>query len=335
MKKIVYSLIFIFAIGSFVACERDPIDKNNSIIPEPSERAKTEFDWWLHENFIVPYNVQIMYRFEDVESDFRHNLLPARLRNSEVMAQIIQHVWFDAYNEVVNETFTRSYSPRIVQLVGSFGYNPAAGTITLGTAEGGLKVTLNGINIIDEHNIDMAMMNRYFFHVIHHEFAHILHQTVMFSSEFQEISSPDYVGNNWTQFTTTQALHRGFITPYSMVNRYEDFVELFSNFITNTPEWWEGRLRTAAQGRPRPDGPNGREIIESKMAILYDYFYNVWDLDVYLMRDVVLRRSAEVIDMEFLTFDNTPRMTPGANPKQMPQPEDGMRSCFFAESNGN
>ena len=122
MKKILYSLIFVFALTTFVGCsERDPIDVNNSIF-NVRERPQTEFDYWLHENILLEYNIRLLYRFEDIEADPHFNLLPARLRNAEVMAQIIQHVWLGAYDEVVDSTFTRRYSPRIVQLIGSNAY---------------------------------------------------------------------------------------------------------------------------------------------------------------------------------------------------------------------
>ena len=349
MKKIIFSFIVIFALTTFVACgERDPIDRNNSIFPEGSERPKTEFDWWLHENFIENYNVRIIYRFEDIESDVRRNLIPTRLRNAEVMAQIIQHVWFGAYNEVVNQTFTRTYSPRIINLLGSWAFN-ADGTRTLGTAEGGLKVTLYGVNIINEHNINVAQLNNYFFHTMHHEFAHILHQNIMFPLEFARISQADYVAGNWIHIArmpadpinppspegagTDHANRMGFISPYSMMNRYEDFVELFSFFITRTPEWWTERMRIASfeyvlhpvldaegnqvldnQGRPvyspvreRREGAN---ILNRKLDILRDYMMDNWNLCIDKMRDVTLRRSAEVETMTFLQFDNTPRMLP-------------------------
>lgn len=45
----------------------------------------------------------------------------------------------------------KTYSPRVMQLVGSAAYDSQS-SIVMGTAEGGLKVTLYNVNIIDVDN---------------------------------------------------------------------------------------------------------------------------------------------------------------------------------------
>ena len=46
----------------------------------------------------------------------------------------------------------------------------------LGTAEGGKKITLYEVNSLDFENVDIEVLNEYYFKTMHHEFAHILHQ---------------------------------------------------------------------------------------------------------------------------------------------------------------
>jgi hypothetical protein len=50
-------------------------------------------------------------------------------------------------------------------------------------------------------------------------------------------------------------------------------------------------------------GKSGATIINQKMDIVRDYFKNVWDIDLDTMRSIVLRRSDEILNMEFLTFE--------------------------------
>lgn len=49
--------------------------------------------------------------------------------------------------------------------------------MVLGTAEGGMKITLYNVNDINPDKIDINLLNEYYFQTMHHEFAHILHQT--------------------------------------------------------------------------------------------------------------------------------------------------------------
>ena len=75
-----------------------------------------------------------------------------------------------------------------MQLIGSNEYS-ANQSIILGTAEGGLKIMLYGVNRLDIDNPSINVenpyadrsevpidMNYWFFHTMHHEFCHILTQ---------------------------------------------------------------------------------------------------------------------------------------------------------------
>lgn len=64
---------------------------------------------------------------------------------------MVKHIWLDAYKEVMGDQFMKTYSPRVMQLVGSAAYDSQS-SIVMGTAEGGLKVTLYNVNIIDIDN---------------------------------------------------------------------------------------------------------------------------------------------------------------------------------------
>ena len=54
------------------------------------------------------------------------------------------------------------------------------------------------------------MLNEYYFQTMHHEFAHILHQTKNFDPSFERITENSYVGSDWyikTDPVTGLALH--------------------------------------------------------------------------------------------------------------------------------
>ncbi|MDR2410297.1 MAG: putative zinc-binding metallopeptidase [Bacteroidales bacterium] len=65
--------------------------------------------------------------------------------------------------------------------------------------------------------------------------------------------------------------------------------------MTYPQTWWDNMLGEA--------GKSGATIINQKMDIVRDYFKNVWDIDLDTMRSIVLRRSDEILNMEFLTFE--------------------------------
>ncbi len=283
MKRIFYILFCLLTLG-FVSCQKDELDSKSIFEDEPAAQYN-DFDRWLQKNYIYPYNIEILYKWKDVESSHTYEIVPATYDKSIELAQLVKHVWLEAYDEVADVDFTRANAPKILLFVGSGAWN-TNGSVVLGTAEGGLKVTLYRVNDL---RFDVAWLNEMYFKTMHHEFGHILNQKKNYSTEFQQITESLYVGSEWTNSTfSSESLSLGFITPYSRFSDGEDFVELVSVYVTNTPEYWENRLTQA--------GESGRAIIEKKFSIVYDYYKKMWNIDLDQLRGVVNRRTNEAIN---------------------------------------
>ena len=69
------------------------------------------------------------------------------------------------------------------------------GTFILGTAEGGRKILLSGINYLDQYIENDQMLNHYYFKTIHHEFTHILNKTKAIPTENQLVTVNGYVAD--------------------------------------------------------------------------------------------------------------------------------------------
>ena len=72
--------------------------------------------------------------------------------------------------------------------------------------------------------------------------------------------------------TDLQAWELGFVTPYSMSEAREDFVEVITTYVTNTQVYWDYMLENA--------GEKGAKIIEAKFAIAYKYMLETWKIDL-------------------------------------------------------
>jgi len=279
-------LTFIIVIGFLSSCRKDELADS---IFDTSSPARTKFDTWLLENYTDEYNIEFLYKFSDNESDRNYNLIPAELEKSKVLAQIVKHVWLEAYDEVAGIDFTRKYVPKMIHLVGSGAFS-GDGTVVLGTAEGGLKVTLYSVNDL---KLDIGYLNEYYFHVMHHEFAHILHQTKSYGTDFKRITESGYVGNDWYQYTDPEAQKRGFITAYSQYEPNEDFVETYSMYVTHDQTWWNAALTTSGSAAP---------LLTKKIETVRAYFQTKWNINIDSIRTVILRRGAEVPTINYLNF---------------------------------
>jgi len=290
MKKYIYTLLFAASIV-LGACNEDKLDSHSIFNTESPER--NAFDTWLLLNYIVPYNIQFNYKYIDKESDNTYNLIPAEYDKCVAMAKLTKYLWIDSYNELLGETFIKTYCPRMIQLIGSKAYN-SQGSVVLGTAEGGLKITLYNVNELDVNNPNIDFLNTWFFKTMHHEFAHILHQTKNYSTDFNLIST-DYQGPSWLNLESDEIANTmGFITRYARFSPDEDFVEIISNYITHDADYWENVLNNG--------GALGKIKLQKKFDIVRKYLKDSWGIDIDKLRDIVQRRSGSLseVDLENL-----------------------------------
>lgn len=284
MKKYILIIIcFTAAAVTFTGCSEDKLD-DESIFVDQQENNQNDFDSWIYKNYTLPYNMKLMYRLQDIESDYDFTLAPADYEKSIKLAHIVKYAWLEAYDEVAGINFTRKFVPKILHFVGSPAYQ-SNGTMVLGTAEGGLKVTLYMVNSL---SISRDFLNKYYFKTMHHEFSHILHQTKSYDPDFDLISEADYVNGDWYLESESAAHKLGFVSPYAMSEPREDIAEVTSIYITKTPEEWNAIITDA--------GEDGAAIINQKLTIVKNYMENSWGINMDELRDAVQRRITKVVD---------------------------------------
>ena len=306
MKKLCY-IIILFAGIVLSACNEklDP----ESIFPNTQEELDPtsysfQLDSLCKKNFLEEYNVEFRYRMQDISSDMDFNLVPCTYDNAITMAVLAKYLWWDVYKEVTGSyEFLRQYGPRIICLIGSAGHN-STGSVTLGVAQGGLKVTLHAINYIDPSNV--STLNEFYFKTMHHEFSHILHQTKTYPAEFRTISAGFYKPNGWEERSEQEARSLGFTGNYGSSQEREDFVEIIANYIVKTDDEWASMMSDAAKGWKQDDdgtlhqlekdedGIDGPAVIEQKLAICRNWLRDDWNIDLDSLRNEVQRRQANM-----------------------------------------
>lgn len=288
IKHIFLSMLALLAVlsSTLTSCSSDDLS-DGCVYPEISPR-RDAFDQWLVENYTYPYNVIFNYKFQDIESDMKYQLVPADSAKAAKLAIIVKYLWFDAYVETVGRDFLKNNVPRIIQVIGSPAYN-SEGTMVLGTAEGGLKVTLYMANsLTDELLHDYATLNDYYFHTLHHEFTHILNQKKPYDTAFNQITESDYISGDWYLVSDSTANKKGFVTPYAMSQGGEDFAEMLSVYVTSSPEEWQAIIDRAG---------SGAEYINAKLEIVRDYMQTSWNLDIDALRNAVQHRAKELASL--------------------------------------
>ena len=300
-------LLLLAVLFGLSACESDEDINSKSVFDDVAIAEKNEFDNWLEANYRQPYNIDFKYRFSDKESDQAYNVIPADFDCAKALAILVKHVWIESYVEAISPEFVKTYVPRIIQLTGSYKWNEN-GSQVLGTAEGGLKVMLYGVNELDidnprinttnpyeSHSVKPIDMNYWFFHTMHHEFCHILTQKKEYDTSFRSISASSYHATDWINLEDKKVAKEGFVTSYAASEYNEDFAEVYATYITNTPEGWQKILTQA--------GAAGTAILNQKLDLMKKYFKDSWNVDLDDLRTIVLRRSAESVTLDLHTLN--------------------------------
>lgn len=302
MKQYIKHIILAaLVVTSFTACEEklnsESIFEDVPVL-DPSS-ATYEFDKYLYENYQLKYNIAFQYKLDDESTDMDYNLVPVGYEQAQIVAHAIKYLWLDVYDKQQGPEFLKFYAPRIINVIGCPAINAAQGTETLGVAEGGVKITLYNMNDIDLTN--MPWLNKYIFHVMHHEFSHILHQTKSFPKEYELISAGLYDSQSWQYRSDAEAYSLGFVTPYSMSEAHEDFVEVISSYITDTRETWQKRGFTMSADHTHIEAideeQEGTDIIAYKINMCKDWLLEKYDYELDSLRAEVQRRQ------DALTYD--------------------------------
>ena len=262
MKKYILGLSLLSMVAAgLTSCSDDDLSDQSVIVD--SKTKQNDFDKWLYTNFVAPYNIEIQYRYEDNESDMQYYDVPADYAQSVELAHIIKYTCVDAYTVAGGIDFTRNYFPKLFSFLGEFEYDNN-GTMKLGTAEGGKKIRLLGVNHLDENLTNRAALDEYYLKTIHHEFVHIVNQTKDYPREFDKVTASGYV-----------------------------------EYVTKTPAQWNALLKSALvvdATTGKVTDRTGYDALLKKLDICKRYYRETFNIDLDKVRDEVVNRETNVVN---------------------------------------
>ena len=278
MKKIYIAAVLALSLA---ACNNKETLNPESVI-QPRVTAQTALDTYIYNNFQKPYNISVTYNYIDADFEMGKYFYPPTEAKVQPMLEIVKKVCIDSYTQVAGQDFIKSVAPRQISLIGGYNMN-SDGTITLGFADSGMKITLFNVDQLDVTKHDAT---RQYFHTIQHEYCHIINQRKPYSEEYGKITPSDYTAN-WYNIQLADANKKGFITPYSMLNDIEDFAEMTSGILSMSKTDWDAKVNAIPE--------EGRNIIRKKEEFVVSYFKSEWNIDLYKLQEVVENQMLSVL----------------------------------------
>lgn len=267
MKKI-YMCIALAAL--MTACAKDELNPDAILLGMGGDTwERSELDDWLYQEFVVPYNMEIKYKWDPYEVDLEKNFVPAEEQKVKELMNVIKKVWITPYEKVAGINFIKQLAPKRYVLVGSLRYSGTSNT--LGYAEGANKIVILNVNKLDI--TDRATVIN-ILETVEHEFVHTLHGTVLYPSEWSTICRDSYTGS-YSSTPNSEYPPAGFVSKYARANPDEDFAETISWIIMNGRAAFEAYLASSAVGA------DGAAKLRAKENIIINYFKTIWGIDFY------------------------------------------------------
>lgn len=275
---------FLMLIGSLtlVSCySEDALNVPENEVNEPV----TELDIYIQEHYTEEYNIAIRYKYVESYVEPGKRVSPPRLEAVRPMLDFIDEYWIQPYKEVENgEVFFRRYVPKELVFLGGLIYN-GDGTVTLGTADAGARITFTNVNEIDPTD---SLWRALQLHVTYHEFAHTVHQEFKLPAGFENITPSGYTGpGSWFVLTEEEALIRGFVSPYATSNANEDFAENVSFYLFDSGFFDKYIDHELCDNGPCEVRNLGRDKISDKLVTIKEHYSKVTGINLDALRDVI------------------------------------------------
>lgn len=258
-------------------------------VNEPDNLPNTPLDNYIQEEFIDKYDMAIRYRFVDNYVDPGKRVTPPRLENVRPMLDFIEEFWINPYLEIQNgETFFKDHVPPEIIFLGGLIFN-SDGTVTLGTADAGARITFTNVNGLDPEDEEWISLQ---LNVVYHEFAHTIHQRYKLPASFEKISPAGYTSaGSWFILSDGEALERGFVSPYATSSPNEDFAETVAFYLFT--EDFHSIYITQEEDCTTVDCEErneGRKKINQKLNAIIDHYKKVVDIDLEALRAAIQSR---------------------------------------------
>ena len=289
--KTIKVAFFVLSLGAFfTSCKKEGALGNVDNIPGlgGDTWASGPIDKWIYDTLTSPYNIGVKYKWDQFELNnfFDKTLVPPKEEQVIPVMSSIKKVWIDTYISEAGNLFFKTISPKFMVLVGSPIY--VRGAIVEGFAEGGRKIVLTNINNFRVKGMpgyttaDTDVVIR-MFHVIHHEYSHILDQNIKVPIEFSGSSANSYT-SDWLNISDNQALSEGFITPYAQSSKDEDWAEMVSLMLVQGRPWFDNLVNSINYTGTTANGLTAEQAkarLRQKETTVVSYFKQAWNIDFY------------------------------------------------------
>lgn len=281
--------------------------ENNAeyIRPNTAEESNHPNDVFLKENMLKPYGTAVRWRWNNRFIKPSQKAVPVASEYVIPVTKLVNYLWIGSYESqgAKGKKFIKELFPTELQYIGSYIYED--GSVLLGYAEGGARITLLNLNSYDLTSRDwLTNPGGGILSTVHHEFSHLVHQNYGLPAGFNKISEK-YLGNGWkNNVSLDDAIELGMVRNYGTLNEFEDFCEVVSHFLTLPKTTFNERFIDQKDCSSLTDADaiakcqklnEGRKKISQKLDLIVKFYKSNFGLNLISTRDSLENRINYVI----------------------------------------
>ena len=275
------------------SCESEESVDYKGVDRDPSEHA---IDVYFQENFQDKYGCAVRWQWVDKYVDIDYVVTPAKQDVVIPTGEMIMSFWIEPFMTLSKEggDFIRDNFPPEIVFLGT-DIRDTKGTIILGYAEGGVRITLTGLNKFDLHD-DAWLIQQ--LETMHHEFTHIVNQKYPMPEDYKGVTPDNYTSTSWSDIYTKVdgdhdkadevAIALGMVSPYGTSSFGEDFAEIVSKYLLMDEMVFAAKYLTPNEAKPELD--EGKAWIATKLDITRKYYQSTFGIDIDKLRDIIQTR---------------------------------------------
>lgn len=280
--KIAIAVLGLFGCLLVINCNKEADLGKSDIDTKPPKLS--DLDKWLRSHYTKPYNIDVLYEWDENKTDLNRYLTPPDVKNVLPAMKVVKTIWLDSYSEAGGADFVKKIAPREILLIGGVNLN-ASGTQTLGLAEGGKRITFFRVDLVDLK--DKSEVSR-FIETIQHEYAHILTQNVPYDMDAYRKITPDDYTAQWFNESVADSRELGYITSYARSNENEDFAEMIATMLSNDRAGYDAIVNAITSA-------DAKANLRKKEKFIVDYYSKNFNIDIYKLQEVVDKNTDKAI----------------------------------------
>ena len=295
MKLIKIAAFSFLLITAMASCRKEDPLGNAADIPGlgGDSTATTPIDIWIHDSLVIPYNIDVKYRWNQFTTDLiSDNVVPPKEDVVIPVMSSLLRIWATPYINETNLIFFNKIAPKFFVLSGSSAAGPDGATV--GLAGGGRQINLLQLNYFKnktspDYTLADTSIQRNVFLTVHHEFSHIFDQLKRRPNAFDIITQSDYSAD-WINIQDPDAWQKGFVSAYASSVATEDFAEMISHMLVYGKPQWDAFVASIVMEVDDGTGtgntilvPNtdAQNKLKAKEAAIVNYFKTSWNIDFY------------------------------------------------------